>query len=585
MKQLTKSLIILFALTMFVFFAVSCTPERVEVTVPVEVPVEVTRLVEATRIVEVEVMVTPEPGPEGPEVPYEALWASSGHANASAEAFRHWDEADPKAVPASCAKCHSPDGYQDFLGADGSAFGSVETDHPISNGITCVACHNEVTATLDSVVMPSGLELAGLGDESRCMQCHQGRASKFSVDDAIAGAAVGDDDVSEDLGFINIHYYAAAATKYGTFAKGGYEYEGRVYDSNFAHVDEYSTCISCHDPHTLEVRVNDCQVCHTNVETVEDLKNVRMPGSLVDYDGDGDMSEGVYYELEGLRAVLYSAMQAYATDVVGVAVVYDPQTYPYFFGDDGARFASWTPRLLKAAYNYQVSIKDPGAFAHGGKYIIQLLYDSIADLNPEMAAGLTRIDHGHFAGSEEAFRHWDEDGQVSASCSKCHSAEGLPLFLAEGVSIAQPLSNGMKCATCHSSTVDFTLYEVASVTFPSGATVDSEAIDAKSLLCMNCHQGRSSANTVNGAVAGKEPDTVDAGIRFINIHYFAAGATRFGTEVKGAYEYDGKEYAGLFKHVPKAQSCVSCHSAHQLEVQVELCGECHEGVDSKAALH
>ena len=26
-----------------------------------------------------------------------------------------------------------------------------------------------------------------------------------------------------ELGFINIHYYAAAATKYGTLAQGGYE--------------------------------------------------------------------------------------------------------------------------------------------------------------------------------------------------------------------------------------------------------------------------------------------------------------------------------------------------------------------------
>jgi hypothetical protein len=32
-----------------------------------------------------------------------------------------------------------------------------------------------------------------------------------------------------------------------------------------------------------------------------------------------------------------------------------------------------------------VSQKDPGRYAHGGKYIIQLLYDSIEDLNSEIA--------------------------------------------------------------------------------------------------------------------------------------------------------------------------------------------------------
>ena len=39
------------------------------------------------------------------------------------------------------------------------------------------------------------------------------------------------DAVSEDLGFTNIHYFAAAATLYGTLAKGGYEYEGKTYDA------------------------------------------------------------------------------------------------------------------------------------------------------------------------------------------------------------------------------------------------------------------------------------------------------------------------------------------------------------------
>jgi hypothetical protein len=45
--------------------------------------------------------------------------------------------------------------------------------------------------------------------------------------------------------------------------------------------------------------LEQCQACHTDVETAEDLVNIRMAGSLVDYDGDGDMEEGVYYEIEG----------------------------------------------------------------------------------------------------------------------------------------------------------------------------------------------------------------------------------------------------------------------------------------------
>jgi hypothetical protein len=538
-------------------------------------------------------MVTPEPGPE---VPYEELWASSGHADASAEAFRHWDADDPAVVPTSCAKCHSPDGYQDFLGVDGTEAGIVDADHvPTQMGITCVACHNDVTATLDMVTMPSGAVLTGLGDESRCMLCHQGRESTVSVNERIEAAGVDDDTVSEDLGFANIHYYAAAATKYGTEAMGGYEYEGKVYDGYFAHVDGYESCIGCHDPHTLEVKVDECQACHTDVETVEDFADVRFIGSLVDYDGDGDMEEGISFEIEGLREILYLTLQDYAANVVGTGIIYDSHSYPYFFIDtdgDGAvtegevgfpnRYATWTPRLLRAAYNYQVSLKDPGGFAHGGKYIIELLYDSIEDLNPAMVAGLTRIDHGHFAGSEEAFRHWDEDGFVPGSCSRCHSSDGLPLYLQQGVTINQPVANGFQCATCHNDLETWTRFAATEVTFPSGTTITLEEGDDAG-MCMTCHQGRASGLDITKAVAGLGPDEVGS-LRFTNVHYFAAGATRYGSDVNGAFEYEGKEYVGYFEHVPAADSCVECHDTHTQQVEVNVCANCHEGVDTTEAL-
>ena len=220
------------------------------------------------------------------QVPFLEEWMSSGHADATAEAFIHWDEESPAEVPESCAKCHSSTGYQDFLGADGTEAGVVNAPHPVGTVVDCVACHNDVTVTKTSVVMPSGLELTGLGDESRCMECHQGRQSKVSVDQAIADAGVDADTVSDQLSFLNIHYYAAAATKYGTLAKGGYEYDGNSYDANFAHVEGYDTCNGCHNPHTLELKLEECATCHASddlaIESAEDLKNVRMEGSGLD---------------------------------------------------------------------------------------------------------------------------------------------------------------------------------------------------------------------------------------------------------------------------------------------------------------
>jgi hypothetical protein len=525
--------------------------------------------------------------PECPEVecpeaeaagcPFEDDWAGSGHADAEAEAFRHWDEDDPAVVPAGCAKCHSEGGALDFFGADGTEAGVVDGDHPIDTVISCAVCHNNATLTWDTVVFPSGAEISGLGAEARCMECHQGRASGLSVEESIAEAGLEDmDTVSEDLGFTNIHYYAAAPTLYGTRTMGGYQYEGKSYDYKNDHVDGYDTCIGCHSPHTLELKAEGCAECHSE----SDPKDIRMAGSLVDYDGDGDMEEGIYYEIETLQEMLYGAMQAYGSEVAGSGLVYDAASYPYFFDDAGERYASWTGRLAKAAYNYQTSLKDPGAYAHGGKYIIQLLYDSIEDLNQALStpvdlSNARRIDHGHFAGSEEAFRHWDEDepAMVSGSCSRCHSAAGLPLWATEGVEISQMPSNGFKCDTCHNSLTDLTIYEFASATFPSGATVDSG--EPSTNLCMQCHQGRSSTTQVNAATADMDADTVSEDLGFINVHYFAAGATLFGNEVQGAYQYPDKEYVGRFAHVEPYSNCNQCHNTHALEVEAEACSACH----------
>ena len=252
-----------------------------------------------------------EPAPV--QVPFLDEWMSSGHADAAAEAFIHWDEDDPQVIPESCAKCHSSTGFQDFLGADGTEANKVDAPHAVGTVVDCVACHNDVTVSKTSVIMPSGLEITGLGSESRCMECHQGRESKISVDQAITDAGVDADTVSEDLGFKNIHYYAAAATKYGTLAKGGYEYDGNSYDAMFAHVDGYTTCQECHNPHTLELKLEECATCHADdemaIESVEDLRNIRMQGSGVDYDGDDDTDEGIFFEIEGLQEALIANIQ------------------------------------------------------------------------------------------------------------------------------------------------------------------------------------------------------------------------------------------------------------------------------------
>ena len=572
----------------------------------------------------------PTQAPVVPDTPYLVDWQSSAHADVNTEPFRHWDTEDPAEVPATCARCHTSAGYQDHIGADGTEAGSVEAAVPAtaSQGIQCVACHNPVTFSKTTVTFPSGVTITA-GDDVRCMECHQGRESKVSVDAQIERFGVTDLDAvvepmqdeqgeTVNFGFRNIHYYAAAATLYGGKTLGGYQYDGLTYDSKNTHVQGYDSCVGCHDPHTLQVRVNDCAGCHQNVATVDDLKSIRMVSSAHDYDGDGNTQEGMYFEIEGLQEILYDEIQRYASETAGTAIVYDSSAHPYWFTDadgDGApdqgdsggvRYNTWTARLLKAAYNYQVSHKDTGAYAHGNKYIVQLLFDSIADLGGDTST-LARSDAAHFAGNTEPFRHWDAEeegnGIVPFGCVKCHTATGLPAFVSSGGTTvvtsggttaivglgSMPAGNGFMCTTCHTEAGGGDRRIVNSVIFPSGKTVSFGGTDADgnflpddSNLCISCHQGRESTTSMNNALRGREPDTVDERIRFKNIHYFAAGATLFGADVQGAYLYEGKEYLGQNMHADpdgRMNKCQDCHDVHKLEPKVEACETCHGTTD------
>lgn len=545
------------------------------------------------------------PEPVVQEVPFQDAWANSPHNAAEDEAFVHWDEDDPAEVPPSCAKCHSTPGYLDFLGADGTEAGSVDNPAPVGTTITCVACHNAVTATKSEVTFPSGVTVTGLGPSARCMECHQGRASTVQVLAAIEQQGLTDDadTANAELGFVNIHYYAAAATLFGGEVHGGFEFEGKSYEQKFMHVEGLDECTGCHNPHSTELRLDTCAVCHEGIGSAEDLRNVRMAGSVVDYDGDGDVEEGIFFEIETLQEMLVQAMSAYSSEVAGSPIIYEEHTHPYFFVDanengevdegeavrDNA-YASWTANLLKAAYNYQTSLKDPGMYAHNGKYIIQILYDSIEVLNEQLAepvdmAALQRDDPGHFAGGEEAWRHWDEPEEeggeafVPATCSKCHSADGLPLFIATGVTLPQEPSNGMKCSTCHNDVSTFTRFQMEQVQFPSGAVLGFEDTDPN--LCLNCHQGREAKATLDALLnrvnAGE--DEISDQLRFVNPHYFAAGATLFGTQAEGAYEFEGQEYNGRFLHVQAFDTCIECHNTHILNVRADSCTACHGSED------
>ncbi len=332
------------------------------------------------------------------EIPWVQEWASSAHARANEEPFIHWNAEG--AIPPACARCHSTSGFQDFIGADGSTVGKVDKPHLTGQVISCVACHNKATLKLTTVTFPSGIQVANLGAEARCMTCHQGRNSTISVNKALEGQ--GEDTVNAKLGFLNIHYRAAGATRYGSEVKGGYEYGGKDYVGLYVHDKAATVCTDCHTLHTFRVDVANCNLCHRKVMQPKDYKMIRRTAG--DFNGNGNEKEGIAVEIEGLHKALYEAIQMYATKEAGKPIVYDAHAYPYFFVDKNVngkadkgeaiypnRYKNWTPRLMKAAYNYQFVAKDPGAYTHNPKYVLQLLYDSLDSLSQKVQIGMASL--------------------------------------------------------------------------------------------------------------------------------------------------------------------------------------------------
>lgn len=335
-----------------------------------------------------QVVLPPEPRPET-VAEISTNWFNSGHSEFTAEPFIHWDEEVPPEVPANCAKCHSAYGYLDYLGQDGTAAYVVDSAAKIGSVVNCYTCHNPAAQVKDSAIFPSGVEMSVVNQSANCVECHQAMRSGLDVESAVADLP--EDEINPELSFINVHYKIGGAVRYGADVLVGFEYPGQSYAGFFEHADNYQQCTDCHDPHSLQIDPQECAVCHSEVSEYADVYDIRT--ETPDYDGDGDTEEGVSGEVNTMHDLLYTAIQQYASEVLDAPIIYSSATYPYWFVDTngdgegaedelnfGNSYRSWSPRLLKAAYNYHLVVKDPGGFMHNAPYLIQITYDSISDL-------------------------------------------------------------------------------------------------------------------------------------------------------------------------------------------------------------
>jgi hypothetical protein len=571
--------------------------------------------------------------------PIRAEWAKSGHGDIAAEPWRHWDWDDPQEVSSRCSRCHAPQANDAPMDVGYLAYAATGEGvaAPVALGIDCVNCHQTFPTIysnlakfglpdgqLEPTTFPSDAELSLFSSSNVCLICHQGRDSGVSVQEDIDA-----DDGVGPYGLPSIHYFAAAATLFGAEGNAGYHYAGEEYKPRNvfgSHPDEFSNCVGCHmknaengEMHTWIPEVDTCISCHggTSFETL------------------GGSPSTNYDNIQTLVAELDAAIQTYAADVIGIPIVYDDGNWCYDNGEPctrGNRYNDFDAKLLPAAYNHYVVVHDPNGFIHNGTYFQQILYDSLVDIGGSpsvMVAGRGNLTidgsgiggasktqqwaiSGHAAAAGEPFRHWDEDYEpdgyspsgVSASCTRCHSTPGFDrLATGEAAASTMPTTT-VDCWACHN---DFNLFDnpetryddlttntaLASVEFPSG---DSVSLGNASNICMGCHQGRSSKVQVDDATPNstvQAPTDYDS-YNFINIHYYAAAASFFGTDVQGGYEYDGNTYRGQNTFVGLHTSdgrtlvdCIGCHmnasedanskQRHTFLPQVEDCNQCHSG--------
>jgi hypothetical protein len=318
-----------------------------------------------------------------------------GHFDRGSEAFHEWDK--EKEIPAVCARCHGANSLPEYL-KEGK---NTPAPH-VKNGFACTNCHANLLTyarhNVPKVTFPGGVTVdSGNNDANLCMTCHQGRESTASVNKAIVGLAP--DTPDPKLTFLHVHYYPAGATMYGTEAKVGYEYDGKKYVGRFAHMPNVSTCTGCHQPHGGEIKIDRCGGCHEGVKTMADLVNIRM-STRGDFDDNGK-EEGLAREIAGLQDQLYAAIQNYAKNVSGKPIAFTKAAFPYWYADTNGngridpeeirpanKYPAYTPRLLQAVFNYSFSVRDPGGAYHNGRYVLQLLYDSLESLAASGKAGV-----------------------------------------------------------------------------------------------------------------------------------------------------------------------------------------------------
>jgi hypothetical protein len=581
-------------------------------------------------------------------------WPLGGHFNPAGAMAGH--------SSGSCARCHNGLAFRDLIGADGTAvnvtsIGYLSTDPTPLDTTTafatpgqmqCATCHNGATVlgggSLNQHKFASGVVYTFTVETKSaiCSQCHDGGRPGYNIAQVNAvlswNSSVGPDaQLVATNAQVRAHYLSAASTLLGGAVGSWSQVTGNIYTGANEH-GGVAGCTFCHNAHTGElppdsnVNVpedtirNKCGPCHYNdagaaVASFLELEESRQFG----FEGDVDnnpLTVTVKDDLDGLAAKLYVAIQTYSNSIAGQQVCFFNNRW---YNDTGAGTcgtapnagtpAKFTPRLLKATFNYGMYTTDPGAWAHNPRYVAEAMYDSIADLNLGLGAAFVpngkRAFNGHFGAAEDAspyaamIYHGGSNaltgevlptmGFTSAACYQCHGGQvGLDTYLtgmpAAIASIpAGGKVNAMQCDTCHKydgKTMQG-LRVAPTVYFPpqknNAANAAQVSFTPAQLppsfpLCGSCHSGRENGQSITNK--GGTDGTF--ALTFVNPHYLGAAGMMLGDSAKVMFQYPTKSYQDkpVFWSLtvngphgsPHAAMCTGCHnpkgSKHTFEIDL-----------------
>lgn len=322
-------------------------------------------------------------------------WGNSRHGKKDGAAWIHYDFK----ARANCNRCHTTTGHIKYVTSkDKSAWAAPNSADKTKEVLRCDGCHKDYnfgpdnTRNYGPVTMDytdNIFTYPDAGISNLCIECHAGRETGDTIKNANQTGTTFRNFSS--TGFVNSHYLTAGATIY---TKSGYEYTGLIYTDPPAYLHKDIGRAGTGIPNTTS---GPCSGCHMTSPSPSDAlrghsHTFRPETSTVCFSCHAGPT------FADITAVPETGFLA-ALAALNVELAVNPfrkmfwaDKNPYFFTDAtfSTALRSWhsvggpvTDKTtsgknnMGAAFNYNLLVHDPGAFAHNSTYVKRLIFDSI----------------------------------------------------------------------------------------------------------------------------------------------------------------------------------------------------------------